>query len=207
MKGRDSGMPDESLWSSFFDEDAALVALWGAGPMKGDVVEFGCGYGTFTLPAARRTDGIVTALDIEPEMVAYVRSKAAELNLMNIRAEVRDFVANGTGLPDASQGRAMIFNLLHLEDPVSLLREALRTLQPAGTLAVIHWRSDIPTPRGPSLSIRPRPDQCAAWIEQAGFSWIEQAGFSGIAAVDLQPSCPYHFGLIASRQSIGEARS
>lgn len=199
MKGRDSGMPDEVLWSSFFDGDAALVALWGAGPVRGDVVEFGCGYGTFTLPAARRTDGIVTALDIEPEMVANVRKQAAERNLTNIRAEVRDFVANGTGLADASQRHAMIFNLLHLEDPVSLLREALRTLQPGGTLAVIHWRSDIPTPRGPSLSIRPRPEQCAAWIVQAGFS--------SIAAVDLQPSCPCHFGLIASRPSIGGTHS
>lgn len=199
MKGRDSGMPDEDLWRSFFDADAALVALWGAGPVRGDIVEFGCGYGTFTLPAARRTDGIVTALDIQPEMVAHVGKKAVERHLANIRAEVRDFVANGTGLADESQRHAMIFNLLHLEDPVSLLREALRTLQPGGELAVIHWRSDIPTPRGPALSIRPRPDQCAAWIEQVGFS--------AVTPVDLQPSCPFHFGLMARRPPIGGAHS
>jgi len=199
MKGRDSGMPDETQWAGFFDADAALLALWGSGLVWGDVVEFGCGYGTFTLPAARRTNGIVTALDIEPEMVREVTTKAAEQQLKNIRAKVRDFVANGTGLADGSQHHAMIFNLLHLEDPVKLLREALRTLQPGGTLTVIHWRSDIPTPRGPPLSIRPRPDQCA--------EWIEHAGFSGTAAVDLRSSCPFHFGLVSRRPSMGGIRS
>jgi SAM-dependent methyltransferase len=191
MKGRDSGMPDEELWSSFFDAPAALAALWGAGRLRGDIVEFGCGYGTFTLPAAQCTDGIVTAFDIEPEMVEYVRKKAAASQLFNIRAELRDFVGNGTGLADGSQRYAMIFNLLHLEHPVQLLREALRTLEPGGTLAVIHWRSDIATPRGPSLSIRPKPAQCAAWMEEAGFA--------APTHVDLQRSCPYHFGLVARR--------
>ena len=74
-----------------------LLALWGSGLVRGDVVEFGCGYGTFTLPAARRTNGIVTALDIEAEMVREVTTKAAEQRRKNIRAKVRDFVANERG--------------------------------------------------------------------------------------------------------------
>lgn len=42
------------------------------------VLEFGCGYGygTFTLPAASRTRGRVTALDIEPSMVSLVAQRA-----------------------------------------------------------------------------------------------------------------------------------
>jgi hypothetical protein len=27
---------------------------------------------------------------------------------------------------------------------------------------IIHWRSDIETPRGPALEIRPSPEQCLA---------------------------------------------
>lgn len=38
----------------------------------------------------------------------------------------------------------------------------------------MHWRSDILTPRGPSLDIRPRPEQCQAWLCAAGFSGIRQ---------------------------------
>jgi hypothetical protein len=56
-------------------------------------------------------------------------------------------------------------------------------------LFVIHWRSVIPTPRGPSLAIRPRPEQCQTWLEEAGFRNVE--------LVNLQPCCPYHFDLIA----------
>ncbi|MGV8894232.1 MAG: class I SAM-dependent methyltransferase [Burkholderiaceae bacterium] len=191
MKGRESGMPDEDYWASFFDADVVIDRLWGSAGVQGNVIEFGCGYGTFTVPAARRTAGRVTALDIEPEMVEFVRQKAEFFVLPNIRAEMRNFVANGTGVEDGSQAHAMIFNLLHLEQPVALLREAYRTLQDSGVLSVIHWRSDIPTPRGPSLAIRPTPEQCRAWMAEAGFGAIE--------SVNLQSCCPFHFGLLARR--------
>lgn len=75
--------------------------------------------------------------------------------------------------------------------PVDLLREARRVLREGGRLSVMHWRSDIPTPRGPPLDIRPSPDRCRAWIAEAGFS---QAQF-----VDLSEVCPFHFGLVATR--------
>lgn len=190
MKGRESGMPDEAYWASFFEAETAIDRLFGTAVL-GDVIEFGCGYGSFTVPAARRTTGKVIALDIEPEMVDCVRHKAVTFDLPNIQADVRDFVAHGTGVDSGSQTHAMIFNLLHLEQPISLLREAYRTLQDGGVLSVIHWRSDIPTPRGPSLEIRPTPDQCRAWIAEAGFHAIE--------SVDLQDCCPFHFGLLARR--------
>lgn len=191
MKGRESGMPDEAYWSTFFDAEAAVGRLLGGGSIIGDVVEFGCGYGTFTVPAARRTTGLVTALDIEPELVALVRVNAADDGITNLRVELRDFVTHGTGLPAGTQSHAMIYNLLHLEHPVALLREAHRVLRDGGTLSVMHWRSDIPTPRGPSLDIRPSPDRCRRWIQEAGFAAVEM--------VDLADCCPFHFGLSATR--------
>ena len=56
MRTRESGMPEEPVWSSFFDPEATLRTL-GVRPQSGDVVDFGCGYGTFAIPAA----GIVTS--------------------------------------------------------------------------------------------------------------------------------------------------
>jgi SAM-dependent methyltransferase len=191
MKIRESGMPDEAQWAGFFDCEAVLAKLLGATGVQGNVIEFGCGYGSFTLPAARRTTGLVTALDIDPTMVALVRRKAADLGLRNVRAEVRDFVADGAGVATASQAQALIFNLLHLAQPTNLLREARRTLGAGGQLAVIHWRSDIPTPRGPPLAIRPTPAQCR--------QWLTAAGFHDIATVDVHDCCPFHFGLVARK--------
>ena len=89
MKGRESGMPDETYWASFFEAEVAIDKLLGL-LVEGNVIEFGCGYGSFTLPAAQRTAGLVTALDIEPEMVDCVRQKAVTFDLPNIQAELRD---------------------------------------------------------------------------------------------------------------------
>ena len=191
MKARESGMPEEAYWQTFFDAAAALDPLMPLVDPTGDIVEFGCGYGTFTLPAARRATGRLTALDIEPEMVATVVTKAAAAGLRNVQAIQRDFVLEGTGLAAGTQSYALVFNLLHLEEPVALLREAHRVLRPGGQIAVMHWRSDIPTPRGPSLAIRPTAEQCSAWLLDAGFI--------GVQPVDLADSCPYHYGLTAWR--------
>jgi SAM-dependent methyltransferase len=190
MQVRESGMPEESDWRSFFDAEATIGILFADG-VAGDLVEFGCGYGTFTVPSALRTRGRVTALDIDPQMVARLQQKVTDHALSNVRAEVRDFVAHGTGLADGSQAHAMIFNLLHLDPPIALLREAHRVLCDGGSLSVIHWRSDIPTPRGPSLAIRPTPEQCR--------EWMAEAGFQNIKSVDLKRCCPFHFGLVARR--------
>lgn len=191
MKIRESGMPAETQWASFFDCEAVVEKLLGAARTSGNVIEFGCGYGSFTAPTATHTRGLVTALDIDSAMIAIVREKAASLGLHNVRAVLRDFVADGSGVEAGSQAHAMIFNLLHLAQPVTLLREAHRTLRNGGVLSVMHWRSDIPTPRGPPLEIRPTPEQCRQWMRDAGFREIE--------SVDLHDACPFHFGMVGRR--------
>ena len=127
MKARESGMPEEGMWAEFFDAEAILRKL-GLSSSCGDVVDFGCGYGTFTIPAARMVSGKVHALDIEPEMVQATAAKAQEAGLQNVKTYLRDFVAQGSGLPPASAEYAMLFNILHADRPDVLLEEAFRVL-------------------------------------------------------------------------------
>ncbi|HEY9010492.1 MAG TPA: methyltransferase domain-containing protein, partial [Devosia sp.] len=69
MKVRDSGMPPQDYWETLLDVPGILDAF-DFGTATHDVAELGCGYGTFTLPLARRIGGMVHTIDIEPEMVA-----------------------------------------------------------------------------------------------------------------------------------------
>lgn len=187
---RESGMPDEEMWRSFFEPDAILSAM-GLDGSVGDAVDFGCGYGTFAIPAARRIGGTLFGFDIEEKMVAESKRRAASEGLLNAQFHLRDFVADGTGLPANAVDYAMLFNLLHAEQPLPLLREAWRILAPdGGRLAVIHWNFDPVTPRGPPMEIRPRPEDCRRWLEEAGFA-IETE------TIDLPP---YHYGLIGRKK-------
>lgn len=184
MKVRDSGMPEEEWWSTFFEPEE-ILSTFGLAQGGKDVVDFGCGYGTFALAAAKLVTGTVHAFDIETEMIETVQKKCLGQGVTNIRAEARDFVAEGTGLPADSVDAALLFNILHHDEPLALMREAFRVLKPDGVLAVIHWNYDATTPRGPALEIRPRPEQCIEWGEKSEFAFEER--------FDLKP---YHYGLL-----------
>jgi SAM-dependent methyltransferase len=181
---RESGMPPQEYWETLLDVTLILDAF-DFGQATGDVAELGCGYGTFTMPLARRVGGIVHAFDIDPAMAAMTADRAAAGCLANVRATTRDVLADGFGLPVGSCAAALLFNILHAEEPVTLLRAAHAVVVAGGLVAVIHWRSDLPTPRGPSLAIRPGPDQIACWAEAAGLQPEDPV-------LDLPP---WHFGL------------
>jgi ubiquinone/menaquinone biosynthesis C-methylase UbiE len=95
----------------------------------------------------------------------------------------------GTGLPDASCEYVMLFNILYAEDPLKILAETRRILMPGGRVGVIHWIYDASTPSGPSMDIRPKPEQCQSWLRQAGFRIVGQV-------IDFPP---YHYGLVGKK--------
>ena len=103
MKTRESGMPEEEMWREFFDPEAILRLLKLTSSCR-DVVDFGCGYGTFTIPAARIVRGTVHALDIEPDMVSITQAKADAEGLRNVRTYLRDFVSRGHGAAIGEHG-------------------------------------------------------------------------------------------------------
>lgn len=188
MKTRDSGMPPLEDWSAFFDAPSVLETL-GLHRAEGPVVDVGAGYGTFTLPVARLTGHRVLAIDIDPDVLGALIREAAEQGIENVTPLLRDVTEQSTGLPDDSADVVLLFNILHCENPLGLLEEARRILRPSGRVGILHWRSDVPTPRGPSLPIRPRPEQCASWLEDTGFLLL-------VPPVVLPP---YHYGMVGRK--------
>ncbi len=187
-------MPEEAYWETLFDVSLILDRL-GVDARLQDVVEFGCGYGTFTIPVAKRISGTVTTFDIDEAMIERTRQRAAAAGAYNLLYVARDVFAEGFGGEAACKDACLLFNILHCEDPVKLLTHGARVLRTGGVVLVIHWRYDASTPRGPSMDIRPRPERIIEWTAQTGL--LDAEG----PMVDLPP---WHYGFRLRR--LGAAR-
>lgn len=180
MKYRESGMPEESLWETLFNVPLILDHL-GIDQNIRDVVEIGCGYGTFTIPVAERITGTVLALDIDAAMIQRTRERA--VGFSNVVLKPHDISDELLDIPPVDG--CLLFNLLHGEGPVELLSKCAALVKPGGYVWAIHWRYDPATPRGPSMSIRPQPEQLAQWAEETGR--LKRVG----PVIDLPP---WHYG-------------
>lgn len=188
MKIRESEMPEEKYWESFFNTQLILSQLQFDDTIN-DAVEFGSGYGTFTIPAAKIVKRNLFALDIDSVMIDRLIQRTVEASLTNIKVIKRDFSNEGTGLRENSVDYVMLFNILHAENPHILLNEAYSILKPGGKVEVIHWIHSSITPRGPSLDIRPTPLQCVDWLLETNFKIINKE-------ISLPP---YHYGIVGSK--------
>lgn len=188
MKVRDSGMPEEAMWSGFFDPYLILRQM----EINSEIdliADLGCGFGTFSIPASKIVKGKVLAFDIENEMIELIKTKINLLKINNVELFKADFIADGTGLQASSIDYAMIFNILHHEHPDQILIEVFRILRKGAKAGIVHWRSDVATPRGPALAIRPKPSDCAQWAIKTGFHICKDPFIIE----------PYHFGLIIQK--------
>ena len=125
-------------------------------------------------------------------MIEATNAKVHSSKVPNVNLLLRDFVSDGTGMPDDSIDYAMLFNILHAVERDAMLDEAWRILAPNGILAVMHWNYDLNTPRGPSMDIRSRPSDCKSWVESSGFQKI------GNDSIDLPP---FHYGFVFKKSS------
>jgi len=99
------------------------------------VVDYGCGPGSFTIPAAKLVgpEGKVFAVDIHPLAIKSVRDKARKKGLQNVETIlVRGY---DTGIAASSVDRVLLIDTIHsIEDPEALFREIHRMLKPDGLL-------------------------------------------------------------------------
>lgn len=189
MKVRDSGMPEQSYWESLFNVPFILEHMSIQTEID-NLVEFGCGYGTFTIPIAKLIRGKIIALDIDDQMIEAVTDRMISDNLHNIVITKRDFISEGTGIADNTVDYVMLFNILHHDKPLEILNEAYRILKVGGKAGIMHWNYDPKTPRGPGMDIRPKPDDMQKWAVTAGFK------LEVTPLIDLPP---YHYGFIACK--------
>ncbi|MHA2603360.1 MAG: class I SAM-dependent methyltransferase [Candidatus Thorarchaeota archaeon SMTZ1-83] len=119
-----------------------------------NVLDYGCGIGSYTIPAARLIGeaGRVYALDIHPLAIKRVMKRAKNEGLSNIVTIQSDLA---TGLPENHLDFALLIDVYTwVDDKIGLLEEIHRILRPSGELVFL---IDHVSPEG-----------CKAAVEDSG---------------------------------------
>jgi ubiquinone/menaquinone biosynthesis C-methylase UbiE len=141
------------------------------------IADIGAGTGYFTRRLARAaSEGVVYAVDIEPNMVRYVAKRA--------RAEGQKNIVPVLALPDspmlAPKSVDVIFicnTIHHIENRgayYSLLQESLA---PGGRLVIVDFRKDAQIQEGPPPEMRIDRKDLERELTQAGFRLAEEHDF------------------------------
>ena len=139
------------------------------GIVKGlKVLDFGCGDGNYTIPAARLVgeQGLVYALDEDKSALDQLMNKAKSIGLKNLR-RLDTSVKSKIGLDNESVDVVLLYDVVHYyyfpkeEDRRELLREVYRVLKPSGLLSVY--------PTHLESYMEPKLDDVKGEIEETNF--------------------------------------
>ena len=136
------------------------------------IADFGAGHGFFSVIFARKvgSSGQVFAIDILPQTLEAIRSKAKLEGLFNIKI-IRGNLEkpNGSALEDESCDMVFIANVLfQVPDKPGLINEAYRVLKKNGELVVVEWKPYIAL--GPQKEHRLSEEELKQLVISKGFS-------------------------------------
>lgn len=162
-------------WASIFDDPArdawqkpsSVVSLMALS--EGNVVaDIGAGTGYFLPHLARAVgkSGTVIGLDVEPDMVRYMRERAAREGWANV--EARKAQPDDPSIAAASVDRILIVNTWHhIPDRTGYARKLLIALKPGGSVFVVDYTLD--SPHGPPRDHRLPADRVIDELSRGGF--------------------------------------
>jgi ubiquinone/menaquinone biosynthesis C-methylase UbiE len=142
------------------------------------VLELGPGPGAFTVDAARRAgpQGRIIAVDIQPEMIAWVEQRVREAGLSNVETHVAG--AYELPLENESIDRAFVVTVLpEIPDQNRALAELWRVIKPGGRLSVTEEFMD------PDY---PFPFETIRRVEAAGFELVQRFGNFWVYTVNFR---------------------
>ncbi|WP_338286037.1 class I SAM-dependent methyltransferase [Luteolibacter sp. LG18] len=102
----------------------------------------GSGYYSFRIsPHVPR--GKVVAVDIQPEMLDFLRAKSRELGIANVEPHLG--AVDGVNLPAASLDAALMVDAYHeFSHPAEMLASLRHALKPGGTIYLLEFRGEDP---------------------------------------------------------------
>jgi len=131
------------------------------------VADIGAGTGYFEpyLSRAAGPGGHVLALDVEPDMVAHLRDRAAKEQLANV--EARQVAADDPGLARSSVDRILVVDTWHhIANRVDYAARLAVALKHGGEVFVVDFTREAKN--GPPPEHRVPPEEVARSLETAG---------------------------------------
>ena len=141
------------------------------------VADVGTGTGYFAIRMARRVSpgGRVLATDIQPEMLARLRTNAEAAHVANIEPVLA--TEDDARLPAASLDLALMVDVYHeLSHPKVTLGQVRRALREGGRLVLVEYRGE-----DPAVNIKPEHKMTLSdvrgEIEPSGFRFVDSLEF------------------------------
>src|SRR5437879_224531 len=109
------------------------------------VADIGAGTGYYTRRLAKLVGnkGTVYAVDIQPEMLALLTNKMAELNIHNVKPVLG--ALTDPKLPKASVDLILMVDVYHeFDHPFEMTQGMARSLKPGGRIAFVEFRGEDP---------------------------------------------------------------
>lgn len=109
------------------------------------VADIGCGSGYHTRKLARRvgTNGVVYAVDIQPEMLDLLTNKLAAEKIFNVKPVLGTIT--DPKLPKQSVDLILMVDVYHeFEHPFEMIEAMCRALKPDGRIVFVEFRAEDP---------------------------------------------------------------
>jgi cyclopropane fatty-acyl-phospholipid synthase-like methyltransferase len=161
--------PKRDAWQMPDRVIAALDVKPGA-----SVADIGAGTGYFSMRLARTvTSGTVYAVDIEPKMIEYLKTRAAGEKLMNVTPVLAS--ATSPNLPKPVDLILVVDTYHHIGNRPQYFRALQSQLAPGGRVAIVDFRKDAP--EGPPVHFRFTPEQIRKEMAGAGYAVASEHEF------------------------------
>ncbi len=154
--------PERDAWQ----KPTEVVAAMNIAPGM-TVADIGAGTGYFEpyLSKAAGPTGKVLALDIEPDMVRYLRERAAKEKLGNVTAQ--QVTPGDTGLAPGSVDRILIADTWHhIPDRTAYAQKLKPALKPGGLVIIVDFT--LEATKGPPKEHRLAPEKVIAELDAGG---------------------------------------
>jgi cyclopropane fatty-acyl-phospholipid synthase-like methyltransferase len=168
-------------WAHYFDDPArdawqkpheVVDAL--ALPRGARVADIGAGTGYFTVRIAHmHPDARVYAVDIEADMVQYLKARAQREQLANVRVVLAQ--PEDARLPEKVDRVLVVDTYHHIDHRETYFRKLRASLRAGGEVAIVDFTAD--SPMGPPVADRVTADQVTSEMQRAGYRLVRAPAF------------------------------